>query len=234
MSTKSLTVLQKIFEVQKVCDFFKKDTTGHNYKYASGTQVLTAVRSKMDEIKLLLEPHLSGDLILEGTQYAQTGFMVWVDVETGEERKIPWTFAGKQQDISKAFGSALTYCQRYFILKYFNVPTDEDDPDKRQQEQTKTAQTGQTTGKTDLYTTYRFKSGEMEGKSFPEINNLKWLEYIATGSKMAQVFKDCARKRVNELSREVPASTKGIKETLQQKESTPALKESDFDFGDNN
>lgn len=36
---------------------------------------------------------------------------------------------GNQSDSSMAFGSALTYSERYFLLKYFHCATTEDDPD---------------------------------------------------------------------------------------------------------
>ena len=39
-------------------------------------------------------------------------------------------FRSQQNDISKAFGSALTYSERYLLLKSLGAPTDEDDPDK--------------------------------------------------------------------------------------------------------
>ena len=37
--------------------------------------------------------------------------------------------SGQQADASQAFGSGLTYCGRYFLLKFFNVATTNDDPD---------------------------------------------------------------------------------------------------------
>ena len=44
--------------------------------------------------------------------------------------EVPWAMAGQQADASQAFGSGLTYCGRYFLLKYFNVATTNDDPDQ--------------------------------------------------------------------------------------------------------
>ena len=35
-----------------------------------------------------------------------------------------------QADASMAFGGALTYCNRYFLLKFLEIPTDNDDPDE--------------------------------------------------------------------------------------------------------
>ena len=55
---------------------------------------------------------------------------IWVNDENPEDRVVvPWLFVGSQSDASQAFGSALTYASRYFLLKYFNVATSADDPD---------------------------------------------------------------------------------------------------------
>src|SRR5690606_2934543 len=70
----------------------------------------------------------------EKTDFIVTADMkyVWVNAENPEERiEIPWQTMGQQDDISKAFGSGLTYSERYFLLKFFGVPTDDDDPDAR-------------------------------------------------------------------------------------------------------
>lgn len=126
-----LTLLQKLLKLQEKCDFFKKGAKGHNYNYVDGYAILEELRPEMDKFGVILETHLTGAFTMTGNknQFFQQCNMVWVDVENGEERHIPWVIAGDQQDISKAFGSGLTYCQRYFQLKYFNIPTSNDDPD---------------------------------------------------------------------------------------------------------
>jgi hypothetical protein len=52
----------------------------------------------------------------------------WVDCETGEKDENLWGAHG-QNDFEKGFGSALTYGERYFLLKFFHIATDEDDID---------------------------------------------------------------------------------------------------------
>jgi len=54
----------------------------------------------------------------------------WIDVETGERLEVPWIMAGQQDDASQALGSGITYCGRYFLLKFLQIPTGKDDPDK--------------------------------------------------------------------------------------------------------
>lgn len=144
-----MNLYQKLVEVRKSVDFFTKDTQGYGYKYVSGSQVLKKIKGKMDELQVLLIPevlnqnHTTFDYKVydketkkerEKTDFIVTADMkyVWVNAENPEERiEIPWQTMGQQDDISKAFGSGLTYSERYFLLKFFGVPTDEEDPDAR-------------------------------------------------------------------------------------------------------
>jgi len=52
--------------------------------------------------------------------------------------------------------------------------------------------------KADFYTTHRFKSGKMAGKSFPEISDKGWLQWIAENSKHDETKKSAVR-RISEL-----------------------------------
>ncbi len=52
----------------------------------------------------------------------------WIDSETGET-DVNLFGANGQNDWEKGLGSALTYAERYFLLKYFHIATDEDDID---------------------------------------------------------------------------------------------------------
>lgn len=137
-----MNLYQKIIEVKKQAKGFNKDTTGHGYKYVSGSQVLKKITDKMNEIGLLFIPvsamHRDSrtfdyttskseektDFIVEGSlQYA------WVNADNPEERElINFEYYGQQNDISKAFGSALTYSERYLLLKSLGLQTDSDDP----------------------------------------------------------------------------------------------------------
>lgn len=141
---------QKLVEIRKEIDVFQKDTKGFNYSYVSGSQVLSKIQQKMNELGVLLYPEMK-DVDYNTFDYQQynkktkqmdnkTDFVisgnmsyVWQNAENPEE-KIPinWMVYGQQDDISKAYGSALTYSERYFLLKFFNAPTDDDDPDTRQ------------------------------------------------------------------------------------------------------
>jgi hypothetical protein len=62
----------------------------------------------------------------------------WIDSESGET-DVNLFGANGQNDWEKGLGSALTYAERYFLLKYFHIATDEDDVDndKRKPEESK-------------------------------------------------------------------------------------------------
>lgn len=137
-----MNLYQKIIEVRKVADGFTKDTKGYGYDYVSGNQILNKIKDKMNEVGLILQPSAQvGEHQLfcytnskgqEKVDIQVWGNMsyTWINAENPEEREVvSWAYYGQQDDISKSFGSALTYSERYFLLKYFGLPTDEDDPD---------------------------------------------------------------------------------------------------------
>jgi len=129
-----LNLFQKIIEVRKCVPFLKKDETGYKYKYVAGVSVLSAIQGKMNELGLLLMPSVtSRQHHIEKEQRVVMADMVmtWIDAESGEKLEVPWVLFGEQNDISKAFGSGLTYSERYYLLKALNIPTDEDDPDAK-------------------------------------------------------------------------------------------------------
>jgi hypothetical protein len=132
--TDKKNIYQKLAEIQKNIQGFTKDSKGYNFTYVSGNQVLSAIREDMNKLGVMLEPHLIESTTVPGGK----GFivssrmkMVWVNVEDPKDRaEIEWYMVGEQKDASQAFGSGLTYSERYFPLKYFHIPTDDDDPDK--------------------------------------------------------------------------------------------------------
>ena len=137
-------IYSKLFEIQKTTRGFQKDKKGNNYEYVSGTKILNHIRAKMDELGVILKQEI---LSIEnerqdyrtgiGTNYEKPKSEIlskvsmrftWVDVETGEKDENLFGANG-QNDWDKGVGSALTYAERYFLLKYFHIPTDEDDID---------------------------------------------------------------------------------------------------------
>ena len=144
-----MTLDNKILELKKIVCVMQKDAKGHGYDYVSEESILMAINEKMIELGLRLTPRfVSGTLFSEVLSYKnakgqdKTDVIVrsemvfeWKDIETGEVELVPWGLIGQQSDASQALGSGLTYSNRYFLLKYFNVATSNDDPDKIRSEQ---------------------------------------------------------------------------------------------------
>ncbi len=153
MTDNKLNIYQKIIEIRKGIESFVKDTTGFQYRYVSGTQVLSKIKKSMDELGVLLQPEITktnpatkhefqnykGEKKIE---FIKEGDMTytWINAEQPEDRyQVRWEFSGMQDDPSKALGSGLTYSERYFLLKSFGVPTDDADPDSRQEKSSEPA-----------------------------------------------------------------------------------------------
>lgn len=139
-----MNLYQKIVQVRQVAEGFSKDTKGYGYSYVSGNQVLSKIKDKMNELNLLLLPstqvgehHTHAYKTAKGKDaldFVVKGEMsyTWINGDNPEEREIvTWAYYGQQDEISKAYGSALTYSERYYLLKSLGLPTDEDDPDAK-------------------------------------------------------------------------------------------------------
>lgn len=150
MSSESLNVYQKLLEVRKSVDYLKKEAESNQYKYTGSAQVLASVRSKINEMGLILVPRILGKNLIPDTventdsagkiKRTTTYFtelemsMTWVNAENPDDNVVcPWYAQGVDIAGEKGVGKALTYGEKYFILKFFNIPTDKDDPDTFQQ-----------------------------------------------------------------------------------------------------
>lgn len=130
---------EKLFEIQKAVSTIVKDgeNKSDKYDYVSGGAVLSIVRPKMDELKLLLIPTVTGAELHEGTTRSGTARFLteinytftWHDVESGEELSVPWYAQGADLAGERGVGKAATYAEKTFLLKFFHIPTDKDDPD---------------------------------------------------------------------------------------------------------
>jgi len=139
--TPVLNLYQKLIEVRKVVEFLKKDAhseTGARFKYVSSSQAILAVRSKMDEMGLLLVPTMTSKKV---SPHKTAGGKDWYFTEI--DFKYTWVNADNPTEIiecdwygqgldeaEKGVGKACTYSEKFFLLKFFNVPTDKDDPDQ--------------------------------------------------------------------------------------------------------
>lgn len=141
-----LNLYQKLLEIQKEVMGLGKDGTSNTYKYVTGSKVLNAIKPLMNKYGLLLKTEV---LSIENTRQdykvgvnaqnpegrAKSEILskvlmrfTWIDTETGEKDENLFGANG-QNDWDKGTGSAITLSERYFLLKYFHIATDEDDID---------------------------------------------------------------------------------------------------------
>lgn len=137
----TLNIYQKLHSIQSRINGLGKDKEGHGYKYVTGDKVLENIKPMMNELGLLLKQEI---LSIENTRQDYTVGrdnrakseilskvnmrFTWIDVATGDKDENLFGANG-QNDWDKGVGSALTYAERYFLLKFFHIATDQDDID---------------------------------------------------------------------------------------------------------
>lgn len=129
----------KLLTIQKEVIGLGKDAKSFGYGYVSGTKVLEHIKPLMNTLGIILKQEV---VSIENTREDYTTKngskseilsrvmmkFTWIDCETGERDENSFGANG-MNDWEKGLGSALTYAERYFLLKYFHINTDEDDID---------------------------------------------------------------------------------------------------------
>jgi hypothetical protein len=149
-------IYQKLLVIQKSIGGLAKDRNTksqynpNGYAYVTGSKVLENIKPLMNELGLILKQEVVSAENTRQDYTTKNGTksevltkvmmkFTWVDCETGEKDENMFGANG-QNDWEKGFGSALTYAERYFLLKYFHIATDEDDidnPDRKKSEPVK-------------------------------------------------------------------------------------------------
>jgi hypothetical protein len=141
-----LNLYQKLLHIQTKINGLGKDKTTYQYKYVTGDKVLGEIKPFMNQLGLILKQEV---ISIENTRQDYSTAkgskseilskvmmqFTWIDCATGE-RDVNSFGANGQNDWEKGLGSALTYAERYFLLKYFHIATDEDDIDNDQRKTT--------------------------------------------------------------------------------------------------
>lgn len=153
-----MNIYQKLAKIRKQVEVIRKNKRGYGYTYVSEDEILAKISVFMDKYHLSLVPNIVGGTTrVEPYPYKKTKTTkggeiyeenandvlvsadmtwTWINDDNPEERVVVgWTLVGQQADASQAFGSGLTYSDRYFLLKYFNVATTDDDPDAHRSKQ---------------------------------------------------------------------------------------------------
>lgn len=149
--TSKLNLYGKLAKIGANVRVLKKDKSGFNYTYVAEEDILARIQGTMQELSVSLIPRIVPDSVeylprdttktivlktgerVENMIYEQVvkGYMTftWIDNENPNDKvEVPWFFIGQQSDASQAYGSALTYASRYFLLRFFNIATT-NDPD---------------------------------------------------------------------------------------------------------
>ncbi len=144
-------IYNKLLVIQNKINGLAKDKQGNNYRYVTGEKVLGEIKPIMNELGIILKQEV---LSIENVRHDYTTRngskseinskvmmrFTWVDCESGEKDENLFGANG-QNDWDKGVGSALTYGERYFLLKYFHIATDEDDIDNPDREKTPAVKT---------------------------------------------------------------------------------------------
>lgn len=156
--TTLLNIYQKLAKIRKPVEVLQKNKKGFGYMYVTEDVILSKITGLMDKYGVSLVPNI----VHNSTEVSPYSYVKtkadkagkiyeervnevlvkadmewhWINNANPADRVIvPWALVGQQSDASQAFGSGLSYSSRYFMLKYFNVATSDDDPDKWRSEQ---------------------------------------------------------------------------------------------------
>jgi len=143
---KELNIYQKLVEVRKSVGYLKKEADGFKYKYTKESQVLAAIKPKIDELNLILEIdmisleefiftqwHKESKQFVNGKGLRAEFEFKWVNADVPEETIVKKLIIQNDGIDAKSIGSLYTYANRYFLMKYFQIATDDLDPDTHQQ-----------------------------------------------------------------------------------------------------
>ncbi len=138
-----MNLYQKLLEIQKSVSGLKKDKSANGYAYVTGDKVLSMIKPAMNDLGVLLKmesleiKNIRNDYkVGKGNDEREKSEILttlkirftWIDSDSGEKDENIF-FANGQNGWDKGVGSALTYAERYFLLKFFHIATDEDDID---------------------------------------------------------------------------------------------------------
>ena len=153
MATKNeiqeLNLLQRLAKIREIAEVVSRSKKGFNYTYADLAEILAKVTAGMKKYHVSLLPSIVPETAKvsqetfvntkfdkQGHTYDQTttemvvtADMVyrWVNDDNPDDKiDVSWFVTGMQPDPSQAFGTGLSYCERYFLCNYFQIAQPED------------------------------------------------------------------------------------------------------------
>ena len=115
--------------------YVKQEAKGYNFSYASGKDIIGAVRKRMDELNLLLVPNTES---FEFVDFPKGSAMIkipkicisytWINADNpAEQITTQATYFEDKMTGCQAIGAIETYAERYFLQKFFQIATGKDD-----------------------------------------------------------------------------------------------------------
>ncbi|MFA6201354.1 MAG: ERF family protein [Bacteroidales bacterium] len=138
---KPKNLYQKLLEVRKTVPYIKKGAQGYGYNYTKESQLLGAIRGEMDVqgiwfdmdmIKLEtidLTIKLKDNSLHKTTGIRATFKFTFTDCDSPKDSIVRHQILQDAVSDVKAIGGLETYANKYFIMKFFNIPNDDLDPD---------------------------------------------------------------------------------------------------------
>lgn len=138
-----MSVYKKLMVLQAATRSLAPNAEGQTgqakYGYVSGAKLLGVIRPLMDKQGLLLTQEvkdITNTPISYMTRNGEKTEMftslhikfTWIDTDDGSTLANDF-YANGMNAWDKGLGSALTYAERYYLMKFFHIATDEDDID---------------------------------------------------------------------------------------------------------
>jgi hypothetical protein len=196
-------IYQKLLVIQQAVMGLGKDKAAFNYKYVTGDKVLGIIKPLMNDLGLLLKQEV---LDIENTrqdyttnQGSKTEILsklmmrfTWVDTDT-MQTDVNLFGANGQNGFDKGVGSSITYAERYFLLKYFHIATDEDDidnPDSKKDVKTVAPAPPKAVTPTAIKPSTTFQTDDRKVKALKALQGVKTLSTVKGLIDAQKSFKD--------------------------------------------
>jgi hypothetical protein len=137
-----MNLYQKLVRVRSQVGALPKDKHNDkfNFDYVSASSLLSAIRPMLNEFGLFLKVQITGHKMQEKWQDTKERDrsehlteleieFTWINMDKPEETLVCTWYGQGLDSGEKGVGKALTYATKYFLLTFFLVPTDADDPD---------------------------------------------------------------------------------------------------------
>lgn len=144
------TLISKLIELRKKVPYIKKEQKQYmKFSVISSETVLTEFNTHMNNLNIYLKTEVLNKEIErqkigmnEKTKKDVFSYLVtldmkytWINGDNPKEREeVTFSAIADDENSSYAYGQALTYAEKTFFMKEFNIPADDVDPDIFQKE----------------------------------------------------------------------------------------------------